>query len=47
MLTSIESLQKFDINPTLPDISATFSSVKKYRTQGKTPETSTAKAKEK
>lgn len=47
MLTSIESLQKFDISPTLPDISATFSSVKKYRIQGKIPETSTAKAKEK
>lgn len=46
MLSSIESLQNFDINPTLPDISATFSSLRKYRIQGKTPET-TMKAKEK
>lgn len=38
MLSSIESLQSFDINPTLPDISATFSSLRKYRTQGKAPE---------
>lgn len=47
MLASIDSLQKFNINPSLPDISATFSSVKKYRTQGKAPETSATKAKEK
>lgn len=53
MLASIESLQKFDINPTLPDISSTFSAVKKYRTQGQTPnkkekkEKQTTKAKEK
>ena len=47
MLVSIEELQKFDINPTLPDISSTFSAVKKYRTQGKTPKIPTTKAKEK
>lgn len=47
MLTSINELQKFDINPTLPDISSTFSAVKKYRTQGKTPEIPSTKAKEK
>lgn len=46
MLSNIETLQQFDINPTLPDISATFSSLRKYRTQGKTPGT-TVKAKEK
>ena len=39
MLASIDELQKFDINPTLPDISSTFSAIKKYRTQGPTPAT--------
>lgn len=38
MLTSIDELQKFDIDPTLPDISSTFSAIKKYRTQGQLPE---------
>ena len=47
MLASIESLQKSDINPSLPDISATFSSLKKYRIKGQTPEISATKAKEK
>lgn len=47
MLASIDELQKFDINPTLPDISSTFSAVKKYRTQGKTPKITDTKAKEK
>lgn len=47
MLASIESLQKFDINPSLPDISSTFSSLKKYRTEGQTPEITATKAKEK
>lgn len=47
MLASINELQKFDINPTLPDISSTFSAVKKYRTQGKIPEIPATKAKEK
>jgi len=47
MLASINELQKIDINPTLPDISSTFSAVKKYRTQGKTPEIPATKAKEK
>lgn len=47
MLANIESLQKFDINPSLPDISSTYSSIKKYRTQGQTPDLATTKAKEK
>lgn len=34
MLASIDELQKFDIDPTLPDISSTFIAIKKYRTQG-------------
>lgn len=38
MLASIDELQKFDIDPTLPDISSTFSAIKKYRTQGQLPE---------
>lgn len=46
MLASITELLKYDINPTLPDISSAFSAVKKYRTQGKTPKTPTTKAKE-
>lgn len=37
MLASIDELQKFDIDPTLPDISTTFSSIKKYRTLGHLP----------
>ena len=44
MLASIDELQKFDIDPTLPDISSTFSAIKKYRTQGQQPETATAPA---
>lgn len=47
MLASIGELLKYDINPALPDISSAFSAVKKYRTQGKTPETPTTKVKEK
>lgn len=47
MLASIESLQKLDINPSLPDISSTFSAVRKYRTQGNLPKTQAVKAKEK
>lgn len=47
MLASIDELQKFDIDPTLPDISSTFSAIKKYRTQGIKPETSSIKAEEK
>lgn len=38
MLANIEELQKFDIDPTLPDISSTFSAIKKYRTQGIKPD---------
>ena len=38
MLASIDELQKFDIDPSLPDISSTFSAIKKYRTQGELPE---------
>jgi uroporphyrin-3 C-methyltransferase len=44
MLSSIAELQKFDIDPTLPDISSTFSAIKKYRTQGEAPVTSPAEA---
>jgi uroporphyrin-3 C-methyltransferase len=47
MLASIDELQKIDIDPTLPDISSTFSAVKKYRTQGQLPKKSVAKVKEK
>lgn len=47
MLTNIDELQKFDIDPTLPDISSTFSAIKKYRTQGQLPEITPTKAKEK
>ena len=47
MLASIEELQKFDIDPTLPDISSTFSAIKKYRTQGQLPEVPVTKVKEK
>lgn len=47
MLASIEELQKFDIDPTLPDISSTFSAIKKYRTQGQLPVTPVVKVKEK
>lgn len=45
MLASIDELQKFDIDPTLPDISSTFSAIKKYRTQGIQPEIPVAKEK--
>jgi len=47
MLASIAELQKFNIDPALPDITSTFSAIKKYRTQGITPETSTKKVEEK
>jgi len=47
MLSNIGELQKIDINPTLPDISSTFSAIKKYRTQGQRPKVSTSKVKEK
>ena len=47
MLASIDELQKFNIDPALPDITSTFSAIKKYRTQGITPETSTKKVEEK
>ena len=40
MLANIQDLQKFDINPSLPDISSTFSAVKKYRTQVTQPKKS-------
>lgn len=46
MLASIDELQKFDIDPTLPDISSTFSAIKKYRTQGQLPDKPVAKVKE-
>lgn len=47
MLSSITELQKFDIDPTLPDISSTFSAINKYRTQGQLPAEPAPKAKEK
>jgi len=47
MLNNIDELQKFDIDPTLPDISSTFSAVKKYRTQGQLPSAPITKVKEK
>ena len=47
MLASIDELQKFDIDPALPDISSTFSAIKKYRTQGQLPKVPAAKVKEK
>lgn len=47
MLASIQELQKFDINPDLPDISSTFAAIKKYRTQGNLPKIPAKKAKEK
>lgn len=37
MLSSIDELQKNNIAPNLPDISATFSIIKKYRLHGKQP----------
>jgi len=37
MLSSIDELQKNDITPNLPDISATFSIIKQYRLHGKQP----------
>ena len=43
MLASIDELQKFNINPILPDISSTYSAVKKYRTKGVVPKAPTAK----
>lgn len=46
MLASITELQKFDIDPTLPDISSTFSAIKKYRTQGQLPKIADTKVKE-
>lgn len=47
MLANIDELQKFDIDPTLPDISSTYSAIKKYRTQGQKPAVPAVKAKEK
>ena len=44
MLASIQELQKFDINPDLPDISSTFATIKKYRIQGSKPDVSAKKA---
>lgn len=47
MLASIEELQKFNIDPALPDISSTFSAIKKYRTRGIKPEAPVIKVEEK
>lgn len=46
MLANIDELQKFNIDPALPDISSTFSIIKKYRIRGQLPEAPVAKAKE-
>jgi len=43
MLSSIDELQKNDIAPNLPDISATFSIIKQYRLHGKQPEVNKVK----
>ena len=37
ILVSLDELQRFDIDPTLPDISSTYSLINKYRTQGVKP----------
>lgn len=47
MLATIKELQKYDIDPALPDISGTFSALQKYRLQGLQPEESRVKAEEK
>ena len=47
MLASLEELQKFDIDPVLPDIASTFSAIQKYRIQGEKPETPAVKGSEK
>jgi uroporphyrin-3 C-methyltransferase len=47
MLSNIDELLKIDIDPTLPDISSTFSAVKKYRTQGQIPAVPVITVKEK
>ena len=47
MLATIKELQKYDIDPALPDISATFSALQKYRLQGLLPEESRVKANQK
>ena len=46
MLNSIAELQKYDIDPPLPDISSTYAAIKKYRTQGISPATPAAVKKE-
>lgn len=46
MLASIAELQKFDIDPPLPDISSTFTAIQKYRIQGQQPKEPDTKAKE-
>ncbi len=45
MLANINELQKLDIDPPLPDISSTFSAIKKYRTQGQSPDVTVTKVK--
>ncbi len=47
MLASIKELQKIDIDPALPDISTTYTAIKKYRTQGTLPEPIATKVEEK
>jgi len=42
MLTSLEELLKFDIDPALPDISTTYSVINKYRLHGLQPAAPTA-----
>ena len=47
MLAQIDELKKFNIDPILPDISSTYSAVKKYRTKGVVPKAPTVKKVEK
>ena len=46
MLAKITELQKYDIDPTLPDISSTYSIIQKYRLHGQQPGPPAAKVKE-
>ncbi|MFK5915266.1 MAG: uroporphyrinogen-III C-methyltransferase [Woeseiaceae bacterium] len=47
MLNTLSELQKVNIDPALPDISSTYSAVKKYRTQINLPKVPTLKGKNK
>jgi uroporphyrin-3 C-methyltransferase len=43
MLASIDDLKKYNIAPTLPDISSTFSTLKEYRLHGEQPQAAKVK----